>query len=63
MFFGWIRGLLAHVFYWLGVIIFIPAAYFYDYLGLFPVIVALVFFALGSYLKYVSKQSVKVVNK
>ena len=66
MFFGWLRGIIGSLFFWLGWVFFIFMCYVVGsqdlelnsvILTLFGISILLI--AIGSYLRYVSKQTVK----
>ena len=67
MFFGWLKGILASILIGIGLISVILGLYISsdDVLvgSTFFYVIGAVFGALGSYLKYVSKQTVKSVKK
>ncbi len=70
MFFGWLRGIIGNLFFWLGWVFLIFMCYVVGsqdlelnsfILTLFGISILLI--AIGSYLRYVSKQTVKKSNK
>ncbi|MBF95647.1 MAG: hypothetical protein CFH34_00998 [Alphaproteobacteria bacterium MarineAlpha9_Bin4] len=65
MFFGWLKGILANILIGIGLISVVMGliATSNEMSGTFYYVLGAVFGAIGSYLKYVSKQTVKSVKK
>lgn len=65
MFFGWLKGILASILIWLGLTFIVYGFYLVgdDKSGTTSLIIGAVLGAVGSYFKYVSKQTVKTVKK
>jgi hypothetical protein len=65
MFSGWLKGILASILIWLGLTFIIYGVYLVgdDKSGTTSLIIGAVLGAVGSYFKYVSKQTVKNVKK
>ena len=65
MFFGWLKGLFASFLLWIGLTLIIYGLYLIgdDRSGIVPLLIGIVASVIGSYFKYVSKQTVKSVKK
>ena len=65
MFFGWIKGLFASFLLWMGLTLIVYGLYLIgdDRSGIVPLLIGIASSVVGSYFKYVSKQTVKSVKK
>ena len=65
MFFGWLKGILASILIWVGLTFIVYWFYLVgdDKSGTTSLIIGAVLGTVGSYFKYVSKQTVKSVKK
>ena len=65
MFFGWLKGLFASFLIWIGLTLIVYGLYLIgdDRSGIVPLLIGIVASVIGSYFKYVSKQTVKSVKK
>ena len=65
MFFGWLKGLFASFLLWIGLTLIVYGLYLIgdDRSGIVPLLIGIVASVIGSYFKYVSKQTVKSVKK
>lgn len=65
MFFGWIKGLFASFLLWMGLTLIVYGLYLIgdDRGGIVPLLIGIASSIVGSYFKYVSKQTVKSVKK
>ena len=65
MFSGWLKGIFASILLWLGLTLIVYAMYLFgdDKNGMISLIIGLISSGFGSYLKYVSKQTVKTIKK
>ena len=65
MFFGWLKGLFASFLIWIGLTLIVYGLYLIgdDRSGIVPLLIGIASSIVGSYFKYVSKQTVKSVKK
>ena len=65
MFFGWLKGLFASFLLWIGLTLIVYGLYLIgdDRSGIVPLLIGIASSVVGSYFKYVSKQTVKSVKK
>lgn len=63
MIFGWLRGIIGKLLFWFGLLFLIISLINIDQYGSSIVFVSLITLIIGSYLNYVSKQTVKKVDK
>ena len=65
MFFGWLKGLFASFLIWIGLTLIVYGLYLIgdDRSGTSSLLIGIVTSVVGSYFKYVSKQTVKSVKK
>ena len=65
MFFGWLKGLFASFLIWIGLTLIVYGLYLIgdDRSGIVPLLIGIVASVIGSYFKYVSKQTIKSVKK
>lgn len=65
MFFGWLKGILASILIWLGLTLIVYGFYLIgdEKNGTTSLIIGAILSVVGSYFKYVSKQTVKTVKK
>jgi predicted tellurium resistance membrane protein TerC len=65
MFFGWLKGLFASFLIWIGLTLIVYGLYLIgdDRSGTVPLLIGIVASVIGSYFKYVSKQTIKSVKK
>ena len=68
MFWGWIKGIISSILLFVGFLVFVGGFLFMEEDtnisgGTIMIIVGLIMCAVGSYLKYVSKQTVKTTKK
>ena len=65
MFSGWLKGIFASILLWLSLTLIVYAMYLFgdDRNGIISLIIGLISSGFGSYLKYVSKQTVKTIKK
>ena len=65
MFFGWIKGLFASFLLWMGLTLIVYGLYLIgdDRSGIVPLLIGIASSVVGSYFKYVSKQTIKTVKK
>jgi hypothetical protein len=65
MFFGWLKGILASILIWLGLTLIVYGFYLIgdERSGTTSLVIGAVLGIVGSYFKYVSKQTVKSVKK
>ena len=65
MFFGWLKGIFASFLIWIGLIFIVYGLYLIgsDKSGSISLLVGISMSVLGSYLRYVSKQTVKTTKK
>ena len=65
MFFGWLKGLFASFLLWIGLTLIVYGLYLIgdDRSGIVPLLIGIVASVIGSYFKYVSKQTIKTVKK
>lgn len=65
MFFGWLKGIFASFLLWLGLTLIVYGLYLIgdDRNGTISLLIGIVASVVGSYFKYVSKQTVKSVKK
>jgi predicted tellurium resistance membrane protein TerC len=65
MFFGWLKGILASILIWLGLTLIVYGFYLIgdERSGTTSLVIGAVLGIIGSYFKYVSKQTVKSVKK
>ena len=65
MFFGWLKGIFASFLIWIGLILIVYGLYLIgsDKSGSISLLVGISASMLGSYLRYVSKQTVKTTKK
>ena len=65
MFFGWLKGLFASFLIWIGLTLIVYWLYLIgdDRSGTSSLLIGIVTSVVGSYFKYVSKQTVKSVKK
>ena len=65
MFFGWLKGIFASFLRWLGLTLIVYGLYLIgdDRNGTISLLIGIVASVVGSYFKYVSKQTVKSVKK
>ena len=65
MFFGWLKGILAIILIWLGLTLIVYGFYLIgdERSGTTSLVIGAVLGIIGSYFKYVSKQTVKSVKK
>ena len=64
MFWGWLKGLISSALLFVGFLVFVGGFLFMEEdTNITMIIVGLIMCAVGSYLKYVSKQTVKNIKK
>jgi len=65
MFSGWLKGILASILIWLGLTLIVYGFYLIgdERSGTTSLVIGAVLGIIGSYFKYVSKQTVKSVKK
>ena len=62
---GWLKGIFASFLLWIGLTLIVYGAYLFgdDRNGTISLLIGIVASVVGSYFKYVSKQTVKTVKK
>ena len=63
MLFGWLKGIISKLLTWFGLILLILSIIYYEELGSTSLVISIIILIVGSYLSYVSKQTVKNVKK
>ena len=63
MLFGWLKGIISKLLNLIGLILLILSIIYYEELGSTSLIISIIILIVGSYLSYVSKQTVKNVKK
>jgi hypothetical protein len=65
MFWGWVKGIFANFLIWLGLTLIVYGMYLIgdDRNGTMTLIIGLIMSVIGSYFRYVSKQTVKTTKK
>ena len=67
MFWGWLKGIISSVLLFVGFLVIVGGFLFMEEstnnTGIIMIVVGLIMCVVGSYLKYVSKQTVKTTKK
>lgn len=63
MFFGWLKGIIGKLLFWFGALCLLVSIIKFEEYESGGVFISLFILIIGSYLNYVSKQTVKKVDK
>lgn len=63
MIWGWIKGIISKFLFWIGLLLLFFSIYYFEIFGSTLLIISIIILLVASYLKYVSKQTVKNVDE